>query len=139
MVYFGLFSRSLEAVDCSANPWKFWPRSKFFGSLDHLLSSPIFLNWDPRIRGICILCRGTTDSRSLAIPLSPTNGAEGVNVNEKVKSPEAWIVTGRKKEWLHMMKHKCSWREGSMMNCVFSLLKYGVTLLMFKHSDLVPH
>ena len=38
LVCFGLFSRSLEAVDCSADPGKFWPISKFFGSLDLLLS-----------------------------------------------------------------------------------------------------
>ena len=40
VVCFGLFSRSLEAVDCSADPWKFGPRSKFFGyfiSLQFLL------------------------------------------------------------------------------------------------------
>jgi len=66
VVYFGLFSRSLEAMDCSADPWKFGPRSKLFGSLDHLLSSLIFHNWDPRTSGISILCIGTKDSKSFA-------------------------------------------------------------------------
>jgi len=59
---FGLFGKSLEVVDCSADSWKFWARLNLFGSLDHLLSSCIFLNWDPRTSGI----RCAKDSRSVA-------------------------------------------------------------------------
>ena len=39
LVCFCLFGRSLEAVDCSADPGKISSRSKFFGSVDFLLSS----------------------------------------------------------------------------------------------------
>ena len=34
LVRFGLFSRSLEVVNCSADPWKFWPRSNLSTDLD---------------------------------------------------------------------------------------------------------
>jgi len=62
----------------------------------------------------------------------------GVNVDKKVKPLEENITADRKKDWSHKTKHKCYWREGiydELQVLVYS--KYGVTLLMFNHLDLV--
>ena len=52
----------------SADPGKFRPGSKSFGSLDLLLSSKIFSIWDPKTNGSCTLCRGTPDGGSYMEP-----------------------------------------------------------------------